>query len=107
MTTSIKFDKYLFNLAKRNDSCLTITAQTELESSLFESQPIELKRIKFDTVVAALSKQNEKNLISKANINGSKGRIRGWTEEWIGKVACQHRGKIRFPAGVLRVDHLD
>jgi hypothetical protein len=65
MSISIKFDKYLFTLTKRNDSCLTITGQTELENSLFESQPIELKRIKFDTVVAALNKQNEKNLLTK------------------------------------------
>jgi hypothetical protein len=65
MSISIKFDKYLFALTKRNDSCLTITGQTELENSLFESQPIELKRIKFDTVVAALNKQNEKNLLTK------------------------------------------
>lgn len=65
MSVSIKFDKYLFTLTKRNDSCLTMTGQTELENSIFESAPIELKRIKFDTVVAALNKQNEKNLFTK------------------------------------------
>jgi hypothetical protein len=75
MSVGIKFDKYLFSLTKRNDSSLTMTAQTELENSIFESQPIELKRIKFDTVVAALSKQNEKNLLSNFWINDSQGNL--------------------------------
>jgi len=65
MTVSIKFEKYLFALTKLSDSSLIITGQTELENSIFESQPTELKRIKFDTVVAALNKQNEKNLLTK------------------------------------------
>jgi hypothetical protein len=64
MTSSVKFDKYLFTISKRNDSCLTMTAQTELQNSIFESGPVELKRIKVDTIIAALNKQNEKNLLS-------------------------------------------
>lgn len=56
---------YQFVLNKRNDSSLTITAHTESGKSIFESGTYDLKKIKYDTVQAALSKANEKNLLGK------------------------------------------
>ena len=63
MSEIYNFDKYQFVLNKRNDSSLTINAHTEAGKSIFESGPFDLKKIKYDTVQAALSKANEKNLL--------------------------------------------
>lgn len=92
MATSVKFDKYLFTISKRNDSCLTMTAQTELQNSIFESGPVELKRIKVDTVVAALNKQNEKNLLSIFYIYISEGCLRG-RQGRLDRQAAAERGR--------------
>ena len=42
---------------------MNITAHTESGKSIFESGPFDLKKIKFDTIQAAMAKTNEKNLI--------------------------------------------
>ena len=63
MAEVYNLEGYQFVLNKRNDTSLSVAAHTESGKSIFESGAFDLKKIKFDTVQAALAKTNEKNLL--------------------------------------------
>lgn len=65
MSEVYEIEGYQFVLHKRSDTSLAINAHTETGKSIFESGPIDLKKVKFETVQAALARTNSKNIIGK------------------------------------------
>lgn len=76
MTESFKLQDYTFILTRKNDTALTISATPELNKSMFESGLVELKKVKCDTVSAALGNSNSKNLASNYSFIQSKSIIK-------------------------------
>ena len=64
MSETFKLQDYTFILSRKNDTSLTISATPELNKSMFESGLVDLKKVKCDTVSAALGNSNSKNLSS-------------------------------------------
>lgn len=64
MSETFKLQEYTFIVSRKNDNSLAMSATPELNKSIFESGVIDLKKVKCDTVAAALNNSNSKNLAS-------------------------------------------
>lgn len=62
MSGKFNYDNYVLTVDFKSDFALTITASDVYSGSIFMNEAVELTKIKKDTVVAALSRRNEKNL---------------------------------------------
>lgn len=62
MSCKYSYDNYTVTADFRNDFCLSITASDLITGDVFINEVVELTKIKRDTVVAALTRKNEKNL---------------------------------------------
>ena len=64
MSETFRLQEYIFIMTRKNDNSLAMSATPELNKSIFESGTIDLKKVKCDTVAAALNNSNSKNLAS-------------------------------------------
>ena len=68
MTETYKVQGYTFIISKKNDTSLSITASPESNKSIFESGAVDLKKVKCETITAALLNSNPKNILSSCAI---------------------------------------
>ena len=62
MSTKYNYDNYNITCDFKSDLQLTMTASDTYSGDIFINENVELNKIKKDTVIAALSRKNEKAL---------------------------------------------
>lgn len=65
MSNKYSYDSYTITVDFKTDFEMAITASDVFNGDVFINEKVELTKIKKDTVVAALGRKNEKNLICK------------------------------------------
>ncbi len=68
MSTKYTYDNYTITVDFKNDLHLAMTASDVFSGDIFINENIELTKIKKDTIIAALTRKNEKNLMCKWRI---------------------------------------
>lgn len=62
MNHKFTYDNYTLTADFKNDFALTLTASDLYSGDSFLNEHVELTKIKKDTIIAALTRKNEKNL---------------------------------------------
>lgn len=62
MSSKYNYDNYVVTVDFKEPTALAITASDVYSGDIFINENVELSKITKDTVIAALTKKNEKNL---------------------------------------------